>query len=27
VSGVQDHNAGCTPPNEFTIDSWGSPTQ
>jgi len=25
VSGVQDHNAGCTPPNEFTIDSWGSP--
>jgi hypothetical protein len=26
VSGIQDHNAGCTPPNEFTIDSWGSPT-
>jgi len=26
VTGVQDHNSGCVPPNEFTIDSWGSPT-
>jgi hypothetical protein len=26
VTGVQDHNSGCTPPNEFTVDGWNSPT-
>jgi len=27
VTGIQDHNPGCTPPNEFTVSGWNSPWQ
>ena len=26
-TGIQDHNPGCTPPNEFSISGWNSPWQ
>ena len=27
VTGIQDHNAGCMAPNEFSVSGWGSPWQ